>query len=87
MRQDRKKLRQVIEEVFNHYRTKCIPLRDFENYLVDKYGLTRREAKDLWFEAARARIVEIGLVATKDLKGHNVIRLIEEDEDQYEVLG
>jgi len=87
MKLSKEKLRRVIEEVFQHYGAKCIPLRDFEDYLMARHGLTRREAEDLWFEAVKARIVEVGLITTKDLKGYNVIRLIEEGEDEYEILG
>lgn len=87
MRQNRKKLRQVVEEIFEHYGAKCIPLKDFEDYLMARHGLTRREAEDLWFETVKARIVSIEITTTKDLRAYNVIRLIEEGEDEYEVLG
>ena len=85
MKPGRERLRQVIEEVFQHYGAKCIPLRDFEDYLMARHGLTMREAEDLWFEAVKARIVSIEITTTKDLRAYNVIRLIEEGE--YEVLG
>jgi len=87
MRLSKERLRRMIEEVFEHYGAKCIPLEDFDTYLMTKHGLTKKEVRRLRFEGTKARIITVEIAVSDDCKPYNVVRLIEEGEGEYEVLG
>jgi len=57
------------------------------SYLMTKHRLTKKEARRIRFEAVKARIINVEIAVTDDCKPYNVVRLIEEGEDEYEVLG
>ncbi|MCD6458079.1 MAG: hypothetical protein J7K82_04440 [Thermoproteales archaeon] len=79
-------MKKILKEVLEYYNAVRIPVKKFEEYLMEKYGYTREEAKKFWLRACMLGVAQVGAVATKDFSGViNVIRLKEEEE--YEVLG
>ena len=80
-----RRILELIEEAFKHYKKKRITTDQLEEYLVQTHGMTIREARDLWLEAYIKDKVIVGF-AIVDGKFQRVIEL-KTEEDEYEVLG
>ena len=82
---DKERIRRILKEALEHFKTDRVPLEKLEEYLQEKYGFTREEAEDFWFEAYKSGVAKIGIDVTDDFKPYNVIML--KDEEDYEIIG
>lgn len=59
-REERKSVKRLVEEAFNHFGNKKLYKEQFIKYFLNK-GMSKDEVDKLWIEADRMNIISIGV--------------------------